>query len=208
MLADHANRGKRPLIMTNEPAGDVTRLLRDWQQGREEALEQLTPIVYQELRRIAASYMRRERPDHTLQATALVHEAFVRLVDQSDPGFTGRAHFMQAAAHIMRQVLVDFARAHRAEKRGSGNKSPLDEAMHLGAEPSTDLLAAHEALERLAGVDPRKARVIELKYFGGLSREEIAEALGLTLATVKRDISLAEAWLRLELSGKGAVGTD
>lgn len=180
---------------------DVTRLLRDWRDGNHAALEDLTPLVYAELRRIAGAYMRRERPDHTLDATALVHEAFLRLVDQSDPNFNGRAHFMQAAAHIMRQVLVDSARAHKADKRGAGLKDQLDEAAHQIAQPAADVLDLHDALERLATQDARRAKVIELKYFGGLGREEIATALGVSLGTVKRDLALGEAWLGRELTG-------
>ena len=187
--------------MANDQPADVTRMLRDWRDGHESALDELTPIVYQELRRIAGAYMRRERPDHTLEATALVHEAYMRLVDQSDPQFNGRAHFMQAAAHIMRQVLVDSARAYRAEKRGSGLKEPFDEALHLAAQPGADVLDLHEALDRLAKHDTRKARAIELRYFGGLTHEETAVALGVSLATIKRDLTLAEAWLSRELQG-------
>lgn len=185
--------------MVDPSQADVTRLLRDWQGGDGQALEQLTPIIYQELRRISAAYMRRERPDHTLQATALVHEAFMRLVDQSDPAFRGRAHFMQAAAHIMRQVLVDSARAYRAEKRGSGLKADFDEALHVANQPSADIVDLHEALERFAAQDARKARAIELKYFGGLTLDELADALGVSVATARRDLAVGEAWLAREL---------
>ena len=143
--------------------------------------------------------MRRERPDHALQPKALINEAYVRLVDQRTPQFANRKHFFGVAAQIMRQVLVDFARAHRADKRGAGEKAPFDEAMAVSVEPSAALIDLHEALERLAAFDERKAKVIELRYFGGLSREEVADTLGLTLATVKRDLLLGEAWLRREL---------
>lgn len=190
--------------MTDDDPGTVTRMLVDWRAGDQAALDRLTPVVYHELHRLAAAYLRRERPDHTLQPTALIHEAYLRLIDQSVPAFNSRAHFFGVAAHLMRQILVDFARAHRATKRGSGNKVEIDEARHLTAAPSDDLLDLHESIERLAAVDARKARVVELRYFGGLSREEVAEALGLTLATVKRDLSLAEAWLRRDM---GAAGT-
>lgn len=186
--------------MLDERARDVTRLLIAWHDGQPAALDELAPIVYAELRRLAAAYMRRERPEHTLQPTALIHEAYMRLVDQSLPVFDSRTHFFGVAARIMRQVLVDFARARRAEKRGSGLKAPLDDAIHLSANPSADLIDLHEALERLAAFDPRKANVIEMRYFGGLTREEVADALHLTLATVKRDLMLAEAWLRRELA--------
>jgi RNA polymerase sigma factor (TIGR02999 family) len=179
---------------------DITRLLADWQKGDDAALDRLTPIVYDELRRLARAYMRREREDHTLQATALIHEAYVRLVNQRLPSMAHRTQFFGIAAHIMRQVLVDFARAHRAAKRGSGQKVTLDEAMHLADARSQDLLDLHDAIERLAAFDSRKARVIELRYFGGLTREEVAGTLQLTVSTVKRDLSLAEAWLRRELA--------
>jgi len=179
---------------------DITRLLIDWREGKTSALAELTPIVYDELRKLAASYMRRERPDHTLQPTALINEAYLRLVDQRLPSFKSRAHFFGVAAQVMRQVLVDFARSHRAVKRGEGEKSPLDEALHVAAAPGADVVDLHEALERLAAVDARKAKVIELRYFGGLSREEVAEALDVSLGTVKRDLTLADAWLRRDLS--------
>lgn len=192
--------------MADDQPKDVTGLLRAWRDGDESALHALTPIVYQELRRIASVYMRRERPDHTLNPTALVHEAYLRLVNQQDPAFSGRARFMQAAAHIMRQVLVDSARAHKADKRGAGLKEPLDEARHPAAQADSEVLDLHEALERLAAEDARKARVIELRYFGGLSREEIAEALDVSLGTVKRDLAIAEAWLGRELESPRNFG--
>jgi RNA polymerase sigma factor (TIGR02999 family) len=190
--------------MVDDAAGDVTGLLNAWRGGNKAALDRLTPILYQELRRLAAAYMRRERPDHTLQPTALIHEAYARLVDQSVGSINSRTHFFGVAAHIMRQVLVDSARAHRSEKRGGGNVVQLDTALQVAAEFRPDLLEIHEALERLAAFDERKAKVVELRYFGGLTREEVAEALGLTLATVKRDLALAEAWLRRELTPPSA----
>ena len=186
--------------MSGEPAGDVTRLLNDWRAGDRAALDRLTPIIYEQLRRLAPAYLRRERPDHTLQPTALIHEAYMRLIDLDAPGFDGRAQFFQIAAHVMRQVLVDFARAHRAQKRGAGRKAPLDAALAVAADPAIDVVDLHDALDRLAAFDARKARVVELRYFGGMTREEVAETLGLTLATVKRDLALAEAWLRRELA--------
>jgi RNA polymerase sigma factor (TIGR02999 family) len=184
----------------DQRAQDVTRLLIAWHDGQPAALDELTPIVYTELRRLAAAYMRRERREHTLQPTALIHEAYMRLVDQRLPVFDSRTHFFGVAARIMRQVLVDFARAHRSEKRGSGLQAPLGDAIHLSANPSADLIDLHDALDRLAAFDARKAQVIELRYFGGLTREEVAEAMDLTLATVKRDLMLGEAWLRRELA--------
>lgn len=186
--------------MADSDAGAITQLLIEWRAGDTTALERLTPIVYHELHRLAAAYLRRERADHTLQATALIHEAYVRLVHQNVPAFNSRAHFFGLAAHLMRQILVDFARARKAAKRGSGNKVDLDEVRHLSVAPSDDILALHDALERLAAFDGRKAKVVELRYFGGLTRDEVAEALDLTLATVKRDLALAEAWLRREMA--------
>lgn len=182
---------------------DVTRLLEGWRNGDEVAIARLTPIIYDELWRLAVSCMRDERDDHTLQPTALIHEAYLRLVDQRLPPLADRGHFFGVAAHVMRQVLVDFARKHRAAKRGAGLLVPLDEARPVAIAPSHDLIDLHEALDRLAGVDARKSRVIELRYFGGLSRQEVADCLGVTLATVKRDLTLAEAWLRRELAASG-----
>ena len=177
----------------------VTQLLSDWRLGDRAALDALTPIVYTELRRLAASYMGRERSDHTLQPTALIHEAYIRLIDQGGPGFESRSHFFGVAAHLMRQVLTDFARRRLAGKRGSGKQEELHEASAMTEQQSEELLSVHEALNKLAAEDERKAKVIELRYFGGLKREEIAEALGLSLATVKRDLMLGEAWMRRQL---------
>ena len=191
------------MSLGSQPAPDVTRLLIAWKEGDRAALDALTPHVYQELRRIAASYLRNERPGHTLQPTALIHEAYLRLIDQSLPQFNSRTHFFGVAAQIMRQILVDFARSHRAEKRGGGLPHvDLTEATLVDrgdAERSMRLLDLNDALDRLATFDNRKARVIELRYFGGLQREEVAEVLGVSLATVKRDLSLGEAWLKREL---------
>ncbi len=183
---------------------DVTSLLRDWQSGDQAALEALTPVVYRQLRQIAAGYMRSERPDHTLQPTALIHEAYVRLVDQQLPQFKSRAHFFAISAQIMRQVLVDCAREHRASRRGAGLKDQLDDSVAVAADGGQpeDILTIDAALAKLAMFDDRKAKIIELRYFGGLDRQEIADTLGLTLATLKRDLTLAEAWLRRELGAK------
>lgn len=184
---------------------NVTLLLRNLRDGDKAALDALTPILYQELRRLAESYLRRERSDHTLQATALIHEAYLRMVDQSLPDFESRRHFFAVAAQLMRQVLVDCARRHRAAKRGDGRKVQLDdEAMAVAADEPQRLLEIDQAIGRLAAQDDRKAKVIELRYFAGLTREEVAETMGLTLATVKRDLSLAEAFLRRELAGARA----
>ncbi len=185
----------------DEP-GDITSLLKQWQSGDRAALDALTPAVYRQLRQIAAGYMQRERAGHTLQPTALVHEAYARMGRQLLPDFESRAHFFAVSAQVMRQVLVDCAREHRAAKRGAGRKDQLLEDALTVASPDgalEDILTVDEALGRLAAFDERKARVIELRYFGGLERQEIADTLGLTLATVKRDLTLAEAWLRREL---------
>lgn len=180
----------------------VTRLLGSWRGGNREALDALTPIVYQELRRLASSYMKSERKGHSLQPTALIHEAYLRLVDGTAPDFNGRAHFFGVAAQIMRQILIDYARSRTAQKRGGGAEHVglLDQdAIRL--DKTDELLAIHEALDKLELLDKRKAKVIELRYFGGLNRDEIAETLSMTLATVKRDLALGEAFLRRELTG-------
>ena len=188
--------------MNEAPASpEVTRLLAAWGEGDRAALEQVTRLVYEELRRLAHRYMEGQRPDHTLQTTALVHEAYLRLVSQDNPHFAGRTHFLAVAAKAMRQVLVDYARASLREKRGAGVKAvALDEAALLSPEPTREILDLHEALERLAALDARKAQVVELKYFGGLRQEEIAELLKVSDKTVRRDWTFSRAWLNAELS--------
>jgi RNA polymerase sigma factor (TIGR02999 family) len=183
-------------------SGDFTILLRQCTNGNRDALDALTPIVYAELRKLAASFMRNERPGSTLQPTALIHEAYLQLVEHDLPDFESRAHFFGVAARIMRQLLIGNARRYRAQKRGGGNRAEMQDDIPIPAPQAEELLAVDEALDRLARQDARKAKVIELKYFGGLSREEIAITLGLTLATVKHDVALGEAWLRRALSGK------
>jgi RNA polymerase sigma factor (TIGR02999 family) len=181
-------------------SSEVTQLLHQWTGGKREALDQLFPLVHAELRRLAASYMRRERPDHTLQPTALVNEAFLKLVDQRAVRWQNRAHFFGIAAQAMRRILVDSARAHAADKRGSGELLlPLDEALAPAEMRSIDLLALDEALTRLADLDPQQCRVVELRFFGGLTLEETAEALRISPATVGREWTLAKAWLYAEL---------
>jgi RNA polymerase sigma factor (TIGR02999 family) len=183
-----------------EPSKEVTRLLASWGQGKPEALDQLMPIVYGELRRLAASYLRRERDDHTLQPTALVHEAFLRLVDQKDVQWQNRGHFFAITAQLMRRILVDHARTHLAEKRGSGvPRIPLTEAIIMSRERPAELLALDDGLKRLASLDPQQGRVVELRIFAGLTVEETAEVLGISPATVKRDWSMAKAWLSKEV---------
>lgn len=183
----------------------VTRLLLDWRGGDEKALEALTPLIYAELRRLAGGYMRRERPDHTLQPTALVHEAYLRMIDQRVE-WQSRAHFMGVAAQMMRRILVDYAKERKAAKRGDGalKLSLSDEAVQLPEErlPAFDLSAVDEALDELAKLDPERAKIVELRYFGGLSNEESAEVLGVSPATVQRRWAGARAWLFHELSHK------
>ena len=174
---------------------DVTRLLKEWANGAQPALEALTPLVYAELRRLAAGYLRREAPGHTLQPTALVHEAFLRLVGNA-PDCQNRSQFYGVAAHLMRQILVDHARTRQSVKRGGHFVHVcLEEELVLSNENDSNLVALDEALERLATVDPRKARVVELRFFGGLQEDEIAEVLGVSVITVKRDWKTARAWL-------------
>ena len=181
---------------------DVTRLLDAWSQGDRSALEKVTRLVYEDLRRLAHHYMKRQRPDHTLQTTALVHEAYLRLVSQDEPSFTNRSHFLAVAAKAMRQILVDYAKAALRLKRGAGARAvELDEAALLSREPTREILDINEALEKLAALDPRKAQVVELKYFGGLKQEEIAEVLNISEATVRRDWAFSRAWLYTELRG-------
>jgi RNA polymerase sigma factor (TIGR02999 family) len=175
---------------------DVTQLLLDWSKGDQESLDKLLPVVYQELRRLAQHYLQQERPDHTLQATALVHEAYLKLVDTTSVQWQNRAHFFAVAAQVMRHILVDAARQRCAQKRGGGQKLPLDEAIEVPDEPDdANLVALDEALNKLAEVDPRQSKIIELRYFGGLSVEETAEALGISPTTVKREWRVARAWL-------------
>lgn len=175
---------------------DVTQLLLDWRNGDQQALERLTPLVYDELRRLAARYLRREREGHTLQTTALVNEAYLQLIGQQHRDWQSRAHFLAIAAHLMRNILVDHARAHAAAKRGKGEQAlPLNDALEVPGQTAPDVLALDDALRDLAKLDDRKSRIIELRYFGGLSMDEIAEVTGLSVATLRRDLRMAEAWL-------------
>jgi RNA polymerase sigma factor (TIGR02999 family) len=179
---------------------EVTRLLTAWGQGDEAALEKLTQLVHGELRRLAHRYMRQQRPDHTLQTTALVNEAFLRLAQQEQPDFANRAHFLAVAAKAMRQILVDHAKASLRQKRGAGAQAvELDAVALLSPEPTREILDLNEALERLAKLDARKAQVVELKYFGGLNQDEIAEVLQISAITVRRDWVFSKAWLYSEL---------
>jgi len=189
--------------MTNESADNVTRLLDDLSMGKEHAFDELMPVVHAELRRRAGHYLRRERQNHTLQPTALVNEAFMKLVEQRSVRWQNRAHFFAVASQAMRRILVDHARTHRRIKRGgSAPQVTLDEAMIVAESRSIDLLALDEALERLTALDERQARVVELRFFGGLSVEETAEVLKISPATIKREWSMAKAWLHAELNAK------
>lgn len=185
--------------MHRSPA-EVTQLLVAWSQGSEAARNELMPVVYKELRRLARRYLRRERPDHTLEATALVHEAYFQLMGQRNVQWQSRAHFFGIAAQLMRRILVEHARSRRAAKRGGGEpKLSLGEDAGWSAERNVDLVALDEALTRLAAIDPQQSRLVELRFFGELTVEETAEVLGVTSRTVKREWRTAKAWLRREL---------
>ena len=177
-------------------------MLREWSEGRREALDELMPLVYDELRRQASRYLRTERVGHTLQTTALIHEAYLKLIDQRDVSWQNRAHFFGVAAQAMKRILVDYARERHREKRGGAFENlPLDEARFVvSGESGVDLIGVDKALSRLAEFDPQQASIVELKFFGGFSIEETAEALGISSATVKREWNSAKAWLRLEMS--------
>jgi RNA polymerase sigma factor (TIGR02999 family) len=186
--------------MDDQGTGDITRLLHEWSSGDKEALERLLPAVYEELRRIASAQFKRERSEHTLQPTALIHEAYLRLVNQKSPMLQNRAHFFGVAARLMRQILVDYARSHQAQRRGGDHqKVQLDEALVFTPEKAAELVVIGEALDRLAEFDERKCRILEMRAFAGMSVEETAEVLGVSTPTVKRDLRLAKAWLLREL---------
>jgi RNA polymerase sigma factor (TIGR02999 family) len=184
---------------------EITRLLAEWSNGDRQALEKLTPLVYDELRRLAARYLRQERAGHTLQSTALVHEAYMKLVGQNNVQWQNRAHFFGIAAQMIRRILVDYARARKADKRGSGaEKLSLDEAIALPGGQDLDLVALDDALEGLAKIDPRQSRLVELRFFAGLTIEETAEVMQMSLATAKRDWVAAKAWLSREVRRQSA----
>jgi RNA polymerase sigma factor (TIGR02999 family) len=185
--------------------GAVTLLLTRLREGNQEAANELAPLVYAELRRMAGAYMQRERSGHTLQATALVHEAYMRLVGGEPAEWQNRAHFFAIAAHTMRQVLLDYARRRHADKRGGAGirKVDMDADLLVASDALEDVIAVDEALEKLAAIDPRQSRLVELRFFAGLSVEEAAEVLGVSAVTVKREWRLAKAWLRRELYPAG-----
>ncbi len=186
--------------MSTPSSEDITRLLQEWSDGDQTALTKLMPLVYDELRRLAHRYMAQERSDHTLQTTALVHEAYLRLVGQKDVQWQNRAHFFAVSAQLMRRILVDHARTQHAAKRGGGGlKLSLDEAANVPYEPAAELIALDEALTKLADIDRRKSRIVELRFFGGLTLDEVAEMLSVSSPTVMRQWRVARAWLYREM---------
>lgn len=187
---------------TDPSASEVTRLLHEIQGGNRQAQSDLIPLVYKELKRLASSYMQRERAGHTLQATALVHEAFLRLAHAEGINWQGKAHFFAVAAQAMRRILISHAREKNAQKRGGGVAVTLDENVAFAPDRSFDIVELDGALEKLAALDARQAQVVEMRFFGGLDVDQTAEALGISPATVKRDWVVAKAWLYRELGGK------
>ena len=185
----------------NEPDPDITELLLQWNAGKGHALEQLTPLLYKDLRRLAGDVFNHERPGHTLSATVLVHEVYLRLIDQRRVRWENRAHFLGAAAHIMRRVLVDHARARDAAKRGGGStKIELTEGIAVAGGTAAEVIDLDAALTRLADLDERKARIVEMKFFAGMTNQEVATAIGVSDATVEREWTITRAWLIRELT--------
>jgi RNA polymerase sigma-70 factor, ECF subfamily len=191
-------------MISSPPREHVTRMLIDWSKGDTGAPERLMPLVYEELRGLARQYLQRERSDHTLQATGLVHEAYLRLVDETASTWKNRAHFFGVAAQVMRRILVDYARSHRAEKRGGNwDKIAFDDALAPSSERGIDLIALDDALKDLLALDPRQSRIVELRFFGGLTNEEVGEVLQVSPRTVKREWRIAKAWLRRAITQSG-----
>ena len=191
--------------MTRPPQHQITELLAEWSEGNQSALDELYPLVYEELHRLARRYMSRERKGHTLQTTALINEAYVRLVDQKNVHWANRSHFFAISAQIMRRILIDHARRHGYAKRGGGAQQvSLEEVAMIAPNPGSELVRLDEALKILAKMDPRRCHVVELRYFGGLSNEEIADVLKVSENTVTRDWNLARAWLYQQLTGSAA----
>ena len=184
------------------PSAEATQLLIDWSNGNRDAAAGLMPLVYDELRRLARSYLQRERPDHTLQATGLVHEAYLRLVDQTSTSWQNRAHFFGVAAQLMRRILVDHARRHATAKRGGAHTQvEFNEALGHSVSRSVDVIALDDALQDLVKLNPQHSQIVELRFFGGLTIEEVAEVLGVSPRTVQRDWRMARAWLRQQIFG-------
>ncbi len=183
----------------SEPSGQVSVLLQQWVKGDQEALGEVTPVIYQELRRLARYYLQSERAGHTLQSTALVNEAFVRLMGSEPPELNGRAHFVAIASRLMRQILVQYARSRRANTRAGGCRVALEDIAELPVAGDEELVALDDALEALCRIDERQGRIVQMKFFGGLSAPDIAEVLGISLATVERDWATARIWLRREM---------
>ena len=198
------------MISPPSPRQEVTQVLLEWNQGAEDAAERLMPLVYDELRQVARRYLQRERSDHTLQATGLVHEAYLRLVDQSSMTWENRAHFFSVAAQVMRRLLVDHARSRQTAKRGGAReKLEFNDALAVAEEPAVDLLALDDALQELVTFDARKSRIVELRFFGGLTTEEIGSVLAISPSTIRREWRIAKAWLRRKIMAgepDGAIG--
>jgi RNA polymerase sigma factor (TIGR02999 family) len=190
---------RKGVPVSEPPSQPVSVLLSKWRTGDQEALQVLFPLIYQELRRIAHSHLRQERRDHTLQSTALVHEAYLRMMKQGPSDIQNRTHFVAVASRLMRQILVDHARAHRAAKRGHGFKLELSEGMTFEQGPNVDLIALDTAMNELSRLDTQQSQIVELRFFGGLSIEATAEIMGLSPTTVKREWATARAWLKREL---------
>src|SRR5579863_1039864 len=191
--------------MVEDDSGEVTELLRHWTQGDEKALEELLPIVYKELRRLAHYHLQSERPDHTLQSTALVHEAYLRLMGGQHIQFENRSHFIAVASRLMRQVLVDYARERKAQKRSGGVRIVLEHLDQLAVDSDAELLALNDALDELGRIDPRQGKIVEMKFFGGLSAPEISEVMNLSRATVDRDWATARVWLHRQMNRTGTA---
>jgi RNA polymerase sigma factor (TIGR02999 family) len=192
--------------VAHRPPNQITQLLQRWRDGNREALDALLPLVYEELRRLAHRHLRNERAEHTLQSSALVHEAYLRLLGQDFPHWEGRTHFFAIAAQLMRQILVDYARRHRASKRGSGVcMLTLGDVDALPQRKDVDVVALNDALNSLAEIDPRQSHVVELRFFAGLSLQETSEVMGIGTATVQRDWTAARAWLHREISRRSST---
>ncbi len=189
--------------MSGSASVSFDELFQRWRTGDQDVLHRLLPLVYEELRQVAQRHLRAERPDHTLQTTALINEAYLRLIEQPRRDVQGRCHFVAMTSHLMRQILVDHARERLALKRQGGRRITLSDSLLVADPMDVDLLAVNDALDRLSRLDPQQARVVELRYFGGLSIEETAEALGISEATVKRDWTTARAWLHREIRQPG-----